>query len=302
MGKDNSINLDDSPNVGRVVIIEKTNSIDKFLNYIIPILTLILGIYIERKIEKSNRKRSVLKSGKRWNSELKSLKEPIEEQIKHCRHFIDNYTENSFTIPGLAIFHVLKGDNLKSLDKSDFLDFIESKLNNDDSVIVFNKVSAFISILETLNNDIQINFEEFKNRSSRYTESFSRNLQEYIKILRELNTLQKNPQTFILAPKDFKQLSKLFLEHIEPHLEDGNMNPFELESKYFIPNIELLSKYHANPAIISISNTIANCMNDIKGLRFEKIYIKDNLKFVIDEYILLLRMLDDILGRLKLSN
>lgn len=299
MDKDNMVNLNNNPNVGQVIIIEKTNDIDKYLNYIIPVLTLILGIGIERLIENCNRKKRITKSGKRWCAELQSLKEPIEKQTESLNDFIVKYDGNEFMIPNINIFPNLKGDNLKTLDKSDLLDYIESIENTDDNIKLFNQATGIISILDSIYNNIQEKTNDFLKQSSQLTGSFNRNLQEYNAQLTQLHPLQQDPNTQILSPDDYNTLWDLYKRNIVPHLEDGRMNPFELGSTFFIPIIELFGNYHTNPGIIPILNPIRGCMNDIRGLRMEKVYIRENLTQIIEWYGNLSENLDDILTKLK---
>lgn len=299
LNRENAALLYDEPKVAKVVIIEKDSEIDKILTYILPIFTLILGIFIEKLIENYNTKKRIAKSGKRWNAELQSLKEPIEQQIKGFNDFNTEYGDDVYHIPNILIYPDLKGDNLKSLDKSDLLEYIDSKNDITSGIKLFNKATGVISVLDNLNNNIHEKVNDFINSSGKHVEHFNISLQEFNAKLTELHTLQQNPATKILLGEDYGSLLNLYELNIVPHLEDSNFNPFQMEKDFFIKVISLLSKYHSNPAVLIILSPIRECMNAIRGLRLEKKYIKENLTQLIKSYNDLSTSIDNITEKLK---
>lgn len=109
-------------NLTRVVLVKEKDTFE-FLKYLFPILTLLLGIIIKEMIDKWSNTKKIKKSGTRWTAELRSLEEPIRNQIKSLNSFIAEHNEESFKIPKLNIYPALNGEVFKSLDKDDLIKY-----------------------------------------------------------------------------------------------------------------------------------------------------------------------------------
>lgn len=110
----------------KVVMVKEKSKVD-FLRYLIPIFTLLLGIWIKEHLDKKNEKKKILKSGKRWIAELRSLEEPLNKQIEALNNFLDEHGTDDFSIPRIVFYSSLNGEIFKSLDKSELIQFIEIK-------------------------------------------------------------------------------------------------------------------------------------------------------------------------------
>ena len=116
-------------NTTKIVIVKEKEKTD-WLKYSLPVFTLLLGIWIKEILEKHSNKTKIKKSGERWIAELRSLKEPLEQQIKSLQKFQTENDTNEFEIPNLGLYSSVSGDIFKSLDKSELIKFIEQ--NNKD--------------------------------------------------------------------------------------------------------------------------------------------------------------------------
>jgi len=252
LNSDSLLLLSDEPKVAQVIILEKNSDSDKILNYILPIITLILGIFLEKLIETYNTKKKVKKTGKRWNAELQSLKLPIQNQIENFNNFNNEYGDNVYAIPNIVTSPDLKGDNLKSLDKSDLLEYIDSKNKIEDGIKIFNRATGVISILDNLYNNLVEKVNEFKDGSSKHIEYFNNSFQKFVpKIIALLSSPEDQR---VLSQKDFALLLQLYNQNIEPHLEESDFNPLEMEEDCFKPVIHILLKYNSNPVLVIFWN------------------------------------------------
>ena len=65
--------------VNLIVVKEKSN--DDYLKYIFPVFTLLLGIAINKGLDWLSDRKKTKKAGKRWVAEIRSLENPIANEI-----------------------------------------------------------------------------------------------------------------------------------------------------------------------------------------------------------------------------
>lgn len=278
---------------------DKTNTIKDIFNYVSPIITLIIGIFIEKNIESFSRKRRIKRMTQRWRAELLSIKEPLQKQIQVFDLFISKYGDMVYDIPKMQLYSDLKGDNLKYLDKSDLLEYLEMYHKEQESLKIYHKATGVISILENAYKNIVQKFQDFQTNSSNYIKDFNWGLQDFCENLSRLHMCQENPDKSVFTNTDWDYLMSLYNKYIVIHLEDSNFNPFILKEKFFEPTIEIISKHHSDESIIPISNSIRKCMNAVRGLRLEKMYIHKNLLEIKKWYLELLDTIDSISGQMN---
>src|SRR5690554_1844295 len=100
---------------------EKTD----YFKYIFPILTLLLGIGVNRFIDYLTNNKKIKKTAKRWTIELQNLKKPLERQINSIDEFLTEHKKEEFKMPNLKVETYLEGESFKSLDKTDLLKYLE---------------------------------------------------------------------------------------------------------------------------------------------------------------------------------
>lgn len=114
----------------KVVMIKEKSKFD-FFRYLLPIFTLLLGIYIKEVLDERSEKKKIKKSGERWVAELRSIEEPLIKQIQTLKEFNEEHKKGEFTIPRIKVFSSLNGEVFKSLDKNELIQFIQ--MNNEKS-------------------------------------------------------------------------------------------------------------------------------------------------------------------------
>ena len=287
------------------VIVEynKANALKEILDYIFPIITLILGIFVEKFIESISCKKRIEKNAKRWRAELLSLKDPILNQVQSLNQFISDYGENVFDIPpSFYIWNDLKGDNLKSLDKSDLLEYLESYYKEQNPVKLYHQVTGIISILDNQNKNLLDKFKDFLKSSTDLTNSFNYGLQEFNDNLLQLHILQQDVDKKIFTENEWDNIMSLYEKHIVPHLKDSHFNPFILKEQFFLPIIQIMSFHHSESSILPIGASIRKCMNAIQGLHLEKEYICNNLSRIEKGYLELLDTIESVADKINNKN
>lgn len=278
----------------KVVMVKEQGKVD-WLKYLLPLFTLFLGIWIKELLEKRSNKKKIKNAGERWIAELRSLKEPLEQQIESLEKFQSENDTDEFEIPNLGLYSAVSGDVFKSLDKSELIKFIEQKnagLDFKKVVKISNRTNGYISILEHLYKTIDEKFDKYLAGVSKYTSEFTKNIQAFNLAFADYGVaLEREIGGDHINHARYKPLAELYTEYIVPHLTDGKFNPYLLNEKFFLPIVSILSHYRLEPQTKPLSNIITACLSSIKGIRMEKHYITENIKALI---ILYQKQLDDL--------
>ncbi|PXV66818.1 hypothetical protein CLV62_10478 [Dysgonomonas alginatilytica] len=266
---------------------ENDNSnIFNILNVIIPIVTLFLGVGLDKIIGYFSNKKRITKVGNRWVAELYSLQGAFIPQIESLTSFKNQLTPEDSNIPNPILQIILRGSIFSSFDKYDLLEYIELKNKNIDwkqSVNISNQAVGYTTKISSIYETLIQNINEFKANSSLYTTSLSRDLQQFQRSMtvfaQDMEELTDMQSTELL-----RKVYELYRTHFAPHLEDSNFNPFDMENNFFKPLLEILSPHRKNMSVVALVNAITPCLNNIKAILLEKTYMRINLEHVIRIY------------------
>jgi len=288
-------------NLTKVVMVKEKSNFD-FLIYLLPILTLLLGIGIKELMDKWSDNKKIEKSGKRWIAELRSLEEPINKQIESLKTFIKEHEKEDFKSPNLSIYSSLDGEVFKSLDKNDLIKYIalkNRKLEFKDVVKISNKTNGYISVIFYLNETLKIKFTDFLDGTSKHIDSFTHNLQSLIMAFVDYGLLiEKEIEEDPKNDPRYRPILDLFSEHIMPKMQTGEFNPFELIKLFFIPLVQELSHLRLDERTRTLSVLVSSCFNDIKGIRMENKYISENISNITERYEIQLKDLVSVVNDL----
>lgn len=286
----------------KVVMVKEKSKVD-WLKYLLPLFTLFLGIWVKGFLEKRSNKKKIKKSGERWIAELRSLREPLEQQIESLEKFQAENDTEEFEIPNLGLFSAVNGEVFKSLDKSELIKYIELKNKKLDFKIIIkisNRTNGYISILEHLHKTINDKFDKYLEGISKHTSEFTKNIQAFNLAFADYGVaLEKELGVDPVNDPRYRPLVDLYTEHIIPHLTDGKFNPYLLDEQFFLPIVNILSHYRLEPQTKPLSIVITACLSSIKALRMEKHYITENIKALIILYQKQLEDLDEITSLLE---
>ncbi|WP_333696026.1 hypothetical protein [Flavobacterium sp.] len=295
------LNKKSSSDNSTIIYLKNTDSTDYF-KYIFPIITLLLGIGINKLIDYNNKRNKIKKSGKRWLSELQVLGKPIENQISNIDAFLLEHEKEIFAIPNPRLITTLDCEIFSSLDKSELVEYLLCFKKNKDEIAIenSNSINGFITILKSHNNNYRIQFEQYKNNVSSFTTSLSKNLQILQRKFVTYGILLEEELGFDpINDLRYKPILDLFNSEILPYLNDGNYDIFKLEKSFFLPLIKILSNLRLDPRIQPMFEYSKNCVVDIKGIKMEKHYLSVNFKTLKDWYIESKTDLPEIINLLK---
>ncbi|WP_163326322.1 hypothetical protein [Draconibacterium mangrovi] len=286
----------------KVVMVKEKSKFD-FLRYLLPILTLFLGIWTKQWLDKISDKKRIKKSGERWIAELRSLEEPLKKQIESLEKFIENHKEEEFTIPAINSYSSLNGEIFKSLDKNELIKYIEmknKKADFSDIVKISNRTHGYISILVFLHSSLKEKFEKFIEQSSKYTEALSMNLQSFGVAFAEYGIeIERETESAPNEDARYKPIADLYNAQIVPYLDDGKFIPSILKRDFFIPVLNILNSIRLDTRTKPLFISSSGAMNNIKAIQMEKQYINEIATTMIKRYKELSAKLNDIVQNIE---
>lgn len=258
---------------------------------LIPIFSLVLGVFLDRWSNRWTEKKLMKKSGKRWVAELRSLEEPIKKQITALTTMKSQLEKEVHEPPNLTIITGLDCQVFNSMDKSQLLRFIElekskfmSQSNFQEVVKISNNIHGFISIMANNHDSLVKKFNEFLMGISKHTTSLSENLQILCREFAHYgNAIIQQGQDPTRNPY-FKVMDDLFASEILPKMETGDYDIYVLRDTFFTPLKSALINLRSDNRTIKISDSVSKCLNDIAGIVMEKRYMTENLSILISRY------------------
>lgn len=268
------------------VIFEDTSKPDYF-KYIFPILTLLLGIGVNKFLDYLKDKKQIKKTGERWNVELASLEMPISKQIEYLEEFLLEHNKEVFYVPKLKVATPLECEIFNSLDKTDFVKFIQTNLGKDykDSIIFSGKVNSFISILKSNNENLRLKFNDYLQGTSSHTTKLTLGLQELLKEFADYGVqIEKEVKGDPIQHPGYKAMLALFDKEIMPKMQTGDYDIYELEKNFFLPLLGILGHYRLDERTKKMADIASGCISSIKGIKMEKRYLSENISTLISHY------------------
>lgn len=270
--------------------------------YILPIVTLLLGIFINRGIDFLTERKKIRKTGERWIAEVRCLETPMLNQVKELKSFLNLMPLLSFEIPRITVFSVLNCEIFKSLDKSELLKFIEtsSKKGYLECVQISNRTNGFISVTASIQDSLKEKFGAFLKESSTHITLFSKNLNNLCLAFADFGAeIEKEIKSDPSKDSRFSEMSKLFQDHIFSKSKEGNYDVPQLEDSFFRPLITELSKLRLDDRTKELRQITARCRTDIRGIIMEREYMTENTKKIIELYENQVKDLPEVIRELE---
>lgn len=267
----------------------ETDKTDYF-KYILPILTLLLGIGVNRFIDYTTDNKKIRKTAKRWIIELQNLKKPLERQITSINDFLIEHKKDEFKMPNFKVETTLECETFNSLDKTDLLKYLErfKKKKFDVAIDDVNKINSYVTAVRYHYSTLKEKFNEYKNGASNHVNKLSKDLQELIKAFALYGSeLEKELNGSPLNNPRYRPILDLFDNEVKPYMQNGNYDVFKLEKDFFIPLSSILANFRFDKRTHAMTESVRNCIIDIKGIKMEKYYLTvnfENIKNKLEEY------------------
>lgn len=292
------LNLDSAKRATIYVVKETITAQQDYFKYIFPILTLLLGIVINKAIEYFTDRKKTRKNGERWVAETRALENPMKNQVAALRELLVKEKPDVFEIAGLQMITSLDCEIFKTLDKSDLLKFIERKKKNSfhKAIELSNSLHGFISITAGLNSSLEKKYEEYLSGYSEQIKALNGKLLLLGQVLGKwhVNLEQSLNGDPMNTPK-YATIFNLYANEVLIHAGGNRLNPFTIRNTFFIPVIPLLAALRHDPIALELSNIVADCLHVITGLSKEKKYLTENVDTIMNRYQKQIEELKDII-------
>ncbi|MBL0913295.1 MAG: hypothetical protein IBJ09_13080 [Bacteroidia bacterium] len=268
---------------------------------VLPILTLLLGIGLNRGLDYFSNKRKIRKAGKRWITELTHLELPIKNQINILDDFLKENNKENFLTPDLSIIKPLDCEDFKLLDKSDLVKYFE-KINREkyeNATILSSEINTFIAILKSQHESLKEKFNEYKKEISLRHTLISKTLQNITsEYTRYVFAIEKEIGTTPDNDPRIKPMYELFTAQISPYSKSGNFNMYCLQAEFLVPLLEILSELRHDDRVTQITNYVIEGRIIINEMIMEKHYLSENFTKIRTEYGSCLRQLKQIMQKI----
>jgi hypothetical protein len=268
------------------IVIDDSNKPNYFKD-ILPILTLLLGIGINKFLDYLKDRKQIKKTGERWKAELASLEMPLSKQIEYLEEFLVEHNKEVWIVPKMRISTPLECEIFNSLDKSDFVKFIQTSLskNYKDSVLFSSKVNSFISILKNNNANLRIKFKEYLDGTSLHSSKLNSGLQEFLREFADYGVLiEQELQGDPIQHPGYNALLTLLDKEITPKLKTGDYEIYDLDTNFFTPLFIIFGHLRLDSRTKKMVDIGSQCINSIKGIKMEKRYLSENFTTLISHY------------------
>ncbi len=289
-------------NSNKIILVKDIGGVDYF-KYILPVITLFLGIGVNKLLDYFSNKKVVKKSGRRWGAEIRGLEKPMRNQVDELNSFKDDLEKKEFERPTLTLYAILDCEVFKSLDKSSLLDYIElrSKENDfADAIKVSNQTHGYISILSGLYENIKDKYSSFLTGTSLHINALTTNLQLFMAAFAEYG-VQLEVELGSEPSEDlrYKPILKLVSEHLLPKISEGHYNPYELREFFFQPLLVILAKLRMDKRTSKLQQVVTSCLNDVKAIEFENRYLVNNINTIVLRYTEQISEIEIILNQIE---
>ncbi len=247
---------------------------NNYFKDVLPIITLLLGIFLNRGWDWFDKRRQTKKHGERWKTELELLALPITNQVSFLKEFLEEHKKETFKIPDITIQLSLKCTAFDTLDKSELIKYVENFKDKDYKVAI-DVASRVDTVIGALKNNYQIlndRFQDYLSGVSTYTLELNEGLQEIMQNLAKYGVeLERNGDN--LDDPNYLALLKLFSDEILPYREQANYDVIKIDSNFLIPFFSITSHLRLDMRIIPLVEAGRKIHISVQKLKNEKFYI-----------------------------
>lgn len=316
--KAKSTSMNGNRNAQIVIVKEKdsSDSLSRLLPLIFTLTGLVIGFFINRFYEWHMNRKKIKKSGKRWSIELKTLEEPLKDQIKYIEAFNLSVGKRAWSYESLELMTTISSERFSSLDKNDLMDYLDyttrfpwykqlfnSKAKNQEqynkAVKISNHIHGFIDVLNHNFHMLNHNWDQFQDGITATTKKLNQNM-ETLNI--QFNTFRfhiSNDTLKIYQKADYEPFFNLYFRFISQLRQNPNYNMYNLNKDFLEPAIIELEKLKKDDRILPITTSTSVLYNDLRAVNAEKDYVLDNMTELIARYNKSLESLPQIIEKLE---
>jgi hypothetical protein len=299
--QDTATSLNNKSNF-KILVVKDSEQSDVW-KYIIPVITLILGIGINKLLDYLSERKKIKKSGERWRAEIQCLQEPLSNQILSLEIFRNEHLKENWNIPELDMQIILNCEIFKSLDKAELIKYITQvkRQEYNEAILISNSIHGLISILESNFLLLRKKYDEYIEETHEHTASFNKNLKKLMRAFGNYQVaLEIELKKDISSEPNYAPLAKLFDKLVLWNIFNGtdNYDINGLEQDFFQPLAQLTADLRHDQRIYEMVDSISNCLVDIKQIKMDKISFRQSLVSITISYDTASRQIPTVISNL----
>lgn len=259
------------------------NNINPYFVYIFPVVTLILGIVLNRLADHWISKKKMKKKGQRWVIELQFLQKPMEKQVQALQVFLAEHTKDEFSTPHVSGFVLMKTERFKSLDRMDFASFMEYKFGSEEKAIEkTNEVLGMVEVIDTYAKRIEEVFNTYKTTASTHFGLWHNGLNDFIRKFIELQTEGEKKGNVFEKDKLLFPLYPIISNVLEDNKTNKNVDVFAFHKTVLMPVLKICEQQRHDERSDTLRTSIIQCHDATQKIRLEKSYLSENMEKIIE--------------------
>lgn len=291
------------PSAQIVIVKEKepASNFSRLLPIISTLTGLVLGFFLNRFYEWYTNRKKIKKSGKRWKIELKTLEEPIKQQIKSIEDFKLSVAKREWTYNSLEFMTTISNDRFSSLDKNDLMDYLDHKtkfpwhkrLFSSEARIqeqynkvakISNHIHGFIDVLSHNFQHLNNKWNEFQDGISTTTRKLSHDMDTLNNEINSLRYLIANDTQKLYSSEQYKPFFDLYFRFISHLNQNQNYNMHRIRVDFLDPAMMELGKLTKDNRILQTASSISILYTDLHAVNSEKKSVLENMTELVSRY------------------
>lgn len=277
---------------------------ENYLSEIIPIVTLMVGFFLGKVYDNWLNRKKTKSDGKDWIETFLQLQDPLEKQVDNISNFLKANPTNVNKIVNPEFQLSLDCNEFKALNDKSIIPYLRKqfKVEYAKSIKLAGQLRNTVRIIETSSILFNESFKELQNNSSVHFRNFTNDFPEFRKHLANYidEILQLNDSS-----NEQKALANKIIElgskYINPHLNSGTLNLFELSEQFFPQFLNASYDDRKHPEIIAAIESVTKCDQSIKNLMMERHYLREKQKNIKGSYERCIQLITMISDELKLN-
>ncbi len=246
---------------------EQGSSWLKFALALLPIATLVLGIFLNRWFAKADKRRKDVKSCQDLVTEIELLEDPVKKQIESADEFIEDLQKPQLVTPRFTSILSLKLDRLSLLDRFGVIDHLERQLKSRrEAINKANELFIGCDVVTIRYHQLQ----EIANEYASNTTPFEDWRREANAQLRMLVSLMVDIERSGAAINDDPLIGPAL--RITEGSTSAEGDVFDLFEQVHKPLMELYAKNRLDPRVQDLADLNAKAIHSIMALQRERFY------------------------------
>ncbi|WP_143102029.1 hypothetical protein [Flavobacterium phragmitis] len=287
------------------IVIVKEKEPDINFSRLIPIIStltgLVVGFFLNRFYEWYTNRKKIKKNGKRWSIELKTLEEPIKQQIKSIEEFKLSIAKREWSYDSLELMTTISNDRFSSLDKNDLMDYLDNKTKSpwhkqlfsseariqeqyNKAAKISNHIHGFIDVLNHNFQHLNNKWDEFQDGISATSKKLNQDLDTLNIQINSLKYLIANDTEKLYSNEQYKPFFDLYFRFISHLNQNPNYNIHRMRVDFLDPAMMELGKLTKDNRILQTASSISILYTDLRAVNSEKDYVLDNMTELISRY------------------